>query len=183
MVSRWLVLASLVLAVPVLVACGRGEERGDQVAVIENGVTLGTVPRRQAVEDVSSRVKFEVRLPTYVPSGGFELQAIEATLPNPVEAEGQDGKSNAVSTSIWVADADDEHRTVLELLQFSRPLEPAAVSEPADSGDEDADLFIERGDEGVIFTWNLSEEGFQLIATGANVPEDDELLRMLRSLD
>ncbi len=179
-VRAWILCAALAVVVLAAAACGGGEQRSHLIQVIENGIVLGSVPRSQAVTDISARVRFDVKQPSFVPSGGYSLQSIEARLPEPVEFHGQDGKSNAVAISTWSTGTGAD-ATSIAVAQLSRPLE-MPIGDPIDTGVAGVSAYIERHEDEISIGWNTADEGFQLVALGPDLPSEADLIRMLSSL-
>lgn len=170
-----------------LPGCARDEEpRSGDVAVFENGERLGELPRRQAVEDVSIRVGFPVLLATHLPEGDLRLLAIEARRTNPVEAIGEDGRSNHVAIVTYVAgEPGTPESTAVRILEHSREVEPHPEAEAGDAGDDDTIWVAEIGPGGRSFAWNADDRGFIVeVGEPAGDPSitTEDVVEMLRSL-
>ncbi|HET7737653.1 MAG TPA: hypothetical protein VFK32_03680 [Tepidiformaceae bacterium] len=180
-------VAAVVAAMVLVGACGGGGAEYDvpagSVQLVENAVALGTVSRSQAIDEASARVQFKVLQPGFVPGGGYRLVVIEAQLPNPIEALGNDGRSNAVAVLTWLTGrASDAETSRIDLAQFSRATEPPPGLAEADSGEEGVRFFYGKSSAGVEAAWITADRGFSLQATGPELPEEDEVRKLFASI-
>lgn len=181
---RWLAAGVLALLVA---ACGGGTEYdvpAGSVQLVEDTVALGTVSRGQALDEVSSRVRFDVRQPSFVPDGGFRLVVVTAQMPNPIEALGNDGRSNAVAMLTWLTGkAESPETTRLDLFEFSRANEPPAGVPEAESNVAGARFYwMKTEGGGVNAVWITDDRTYAIEASGKEAPTQDETRRIFESL-
>lgn len=175
-----------VAAVVVALACGGGAEYdvpAGQVQVVQDGSVLGQLPRTGGLDDLASRVQFPILQPGYVPDGGFRLVAVEARLPNPIEALGDDGRSNGVGVLLWMdGKSDDPDTSRIYLVQYSRTGEPPEGLAEVDSGVEGVRYFWSDAGGAGDAAWITAERAFTLETSGPDAPGEDEVRKLFQSL-
>lgn len=183
--SRLLIPVVCLLAI-VAAACGEGAQYdvpAGRVQVVENGTVLGELPRAEAIDDLASRIGFEVTQPAYLPDGGFRLVAVEAQLPNPIEALGDDGRSNAVGVLLWMdGRGEDDDTSRIYLIQYSRSAEPPVGLEQVDSGTEGASFYWLETPNSRDAAWITSDRAFTLETSGPDAPGQDEVRKLFQSM-
>jgi hypothetical protein len=144
------------------------------------------VPRQQAVDALSERVGFPVKLATKLPPGDFDLVAIAGRMANPVEAGGDDGRTNHVAAIYYVeGEPGANDSTALRIVEHARQIEIPDGAEEIEAGGKTL-YMLPIGPGGRSFTWNDGDRGY-VIEVGEPIGEEDitpeqvaELLGSLR---
>jgi hypothetical protein len=158
---------------------GAEQTRANDVQVREDGVVIAAAAQADdAIDQVSQRVGFEVRLPSSVPSG-LKLDFVDSAL-------GPTGAPNALKLALLSYGPADSSRigTVSVRVEqtgvrFATPDERAQKIDLGVPGVEAYFQATERARGYWVFT---ADRGFLVTATGANAPSDAELREMIASL-
>ena len=169
-----LVVAGMVL----LLASSFGSAEAQSVEVREEGTVVSVGQAADAIADVSARVGFDVKVPTFVPDS-LKLVSVDSTL-------GPEGVPNALRLaflSYGPRDAAMQGKVAVRIEQAGlRFVAPDSRAQKIDLGVPGVDTYVQTTDRATGYWAFTANRGFLLTVTGAQAPTSDQIREMLASL-